>query len=240
MNRARASGYVPPGTGRVLRLLLGAGLVVTALAGGPLLFAATAAGQVDDPTECERSLSDLFDSEDTCVDWTAWVTGFGARAKAWASGLVVGDAGPDAAEAADAAARQVNGHADAYIEYANAVDSLNASEGVVVVEVTFEVEDDAATRYLVAEGNVSTGRWTDLRAVSSTDHAVDATRTVDGAAARNAADELARLRTTQWFQQREPPSNTYASRLAGQYGEETLVALLHGEAATETDEEGSD
>lgn len=217
---------------RTLHLLVGVVLVAGLVVGTPLALTAPVAGQaqpIEDPVDCEREVSDLFDGEDSCVDWSALGAGALARVRAFGGDLLpFGPDGPTAAEAASDAAAQVNTHAAAYLAYGNAVDAINATENVTVVEVTFEVDGETATRYLVAEGNATTGEWTALRAVNATNHSVDLRRTLSGDLATNADEELRRIRSSDWFGAHERPSNSYVSRMAGRYGRETLRTLVFG------------
>lgn len=170
-----------------MRRMLAVAVVVAAA-----LISAPVSAQTDSP------IDDLFgddeDAEGGILDTASsvlqqafgFVTGARNRVSRWVS-TATGLSDPiDASTAADDLQAVGNDHAAQVQAYAN--DRVNASTSYDVFEIEFRIDGDTATRYVTAD--VVNGSYENASVDASTDRPVDESCTLEGAAARNAADEL--------------------------------------------------
>lgn len=134
----------------------------------------------------------------------------------WARGQVekrVSDpADRDATEAATDFKQEYNTHSGELETWAN--DRVDADTAADVLELTFEIDGEESTVFLVADVNGTDYENTSV--VDSTNRSVDETCTLEDDAARNAADELDHVENEYVDEDRDIPSG-YLGRLAGRY-----------------------
>lgn len=186
---------------------------------------AAAQSDSDDPV-----LSGAFDSENATVRDV--LSGGYAAAKAYGdriwfdlSGGVAGDAVPflardatSAAEQATAVTTYYNEHNETLEEYVNSRKDLSRNS---TVEVTWQLDGETATRYVVAN---STGSNVTTEMVSSTNRTVDETATVCGFAAASSYEELKHF-TEEYAEPDKDVDAAYLGRLKGRYGEDVETSL---------------
>jgi ribosomal protein S6 len=129
------------------------------------------------------------------------------------------DRGTDqtASEAADSAQSEFNANNQTIQSYINA--RATASEDADVLKLTFEIDDESATRYVVADVNGTDGSYENASMVVSTSREVDESCTLEEQAADNAADELGTF-VEEFASEDENLSAGYQGRMASQYAGE--------------------
>lgn len=164
--------------------------------------------------EEDSFLDGVFDGEDD-LDWSATavavVSGALDRAENAISG-VRSDA--TATSAADDAQQAFNNNASSSQSYVNK--RSNASTDADVLALTFVVDDEETTRYLVADVN-TTDDYENASMVTSTNRTIDEECTLEGAAARNAAEEFAAFHQ-QFVTESRDPTSGYLKSLGIEYG----------------------
>lgn len=109
--------------------------------------------------------------------------GFAGRASDTVAGFTADDS---ASDLAGEFKTEFNTHSADFENYAN--DRATADTSLDVLKLKFKQDDETASVYLTTD--VSDGNFTNTQVVDTTDRTVDETCTLEGAAARNAADEL--------------------------------------------------
>jgi len=129
------------------------------------------------------------------------------------------DRGTDqtASEAADSAQSEFNANNQTIQSYINT--RATASEGADVLKLTFEIDDEEATRYVVADVNGTDNSYENASMVNETDREVDESCTLEDQAADNAGDELGTF-VEEFASEDEDMSASYQGRMASQYAGE--------------------
>jgi ribosomal protein S6 len=177
----------------------------------------------------ESDASSVFDGvvsveEDDSADNSSMLDGVrraASRIAGAASGTLarLTDRGTDqtASEAADSAQAEFNSHNATIQSYINA--RASASTDANVLELTFEIDDKTATRYVVADVNTSDGTYENASMVSSTNREVDESCSLEEQAADNAATEIETF-VEEFASEGEDMSASYQGRMASQYAGE--------------------
>jgi hypothetical protein len=119
------------------------------------------------------------------------------------------------ATAAEEDVRTYFNNRSAAFESYGATHPLTGAESRDVVRIVYEVDGETASHVAVA--NVSDGEYRDPKIVTSTSRSVDYECTLEGAAAKNAPDELATF-YEDYVQPGETNTSGWETRMATQYG----------------------
>lgn len=160
--------------------------------------------------EDDGLVGDLLDGEDDGTDWServrGAVTGFVNRVTADTDGT-------DAATAAADFQAAFNANNATLQSYAN--NRSTAGTDFDVLAVTFDVDDETETVYLVAD--VTDGDYQNATAVDATDRTVDEECILEDHAATQADNEVANF-TEEFANTNDDPNDRYLGRLAAEYG----------------------
>jgi hypothetical protein len=174
------------------------------------------AAQTDD-----GPIGDLVDDEDD--EWLQERSEEFAFARGVAAGMAsnaldrvpfVGDdeEPPAATTVAADVERLLEGNESAIVTYADG--RLDPATSYDTVEVTYDIEDDTATHYIVA--NATDTDWAGFKVVNSTTKTVDESCTLTENAAENAPEELATM-LHEFIRPDEYPDSKYVGELTGTY-----------------------
>ncbi|QZP37073.1 hypothetical protein [Halobaculum magnesiiphilum] len=185
-----------------------AALVIAILLATAAIAPTATVAQSDD--EDDGLVGDLLDGEDDGTDWServrGAVTGFVNRVTADTSGT-------DAATAAADFQAEFNANNATLQSYAN--NRSTAGTDFDVLAVTFDVDDESETVYLVAD--VADGDYQNATIVDATDRTVDEECALEDHAATNADDEVANF-TEEFASTNDSSTDRYLGRLAAEYG----------------------
>ena len=199
-------------------------MLTAALVTGALLAQPVAAAEED--SEADGILNGMFESDEETSRWEQFKSGID-RLLGGLSGSV--DRLLDykiehtASEAADDVTETFNANNRTIESYVNA--HATASTSADVLELTFDIGDEQATRYLVAD--VNGPDYEHARIVTETTRSPDESCTLDQQAADNAAAEL----ETFIDEYADPDKNVsagYESDLTSQYAGEVHCSFLPG------------
>lgn len=151
----------------------------------------------------------VIESIRTVTSWLDAAIGWGVG---HVESLLDEPADRDAVQAAADLAAEYNDSSGDIEAWANA--RVDATTSADVLELTFEVDGETATRYLVAD--VEGDDYANTSVVPSTNRSVDESCTLEDDAARNAADELAAFED-QFVDPDEDVSSRFLGRLDSRY-----------------------
>jgi len=133
----------------------------------------------------------------------------------------------NATAAAENATAVYNAHNASFETWVN--NRTNASTSQDVVEISWHVEGEAATRYLAA--TVENGTYTDSAMVASTNRSTDETVSLCGLAARRSATELEQFHD-RFAGPGENTTSDYLAKLGGRYGADVSSSILSSGSGT--------
>lgn len=206
---------------RLIAIALAALLVLSAVGAAPLAIAdhneSDASGVFDGVVTVEN---DSSDSEGTMAKARRAVSRVAGAASGALSRLT--DRGTDqtASEAAQSAEDTFNANNQTIQSYVNA--RSDASEDANVLELTFDIEGETATRYVVSDVNGTD--YDNATMVSETTRTVDETCALEAQAADNAGAELQTF-VDEFASDGTDLSPSYQGRLASQYGGEVACSF---------------
>lgn len=180
------------------------GLLVASLALAPMSVAASH----------DEGFYGINEVEDEGPVSNAMAVAEGVLSRVVASASSIGSDPTPADQAASDTMETFNQHRGDWITYVNTRGL--GSENHQVLELTFEVEDETETIYLVSDYNTTTDEYDSAEMVNATDREPDYDVTLSGVAAENADEELEEFHSEFVSQDRDPTSS-YVTKMSAKY-----------------------